>query len=187
MGEPWLDKVQDFAMEFQCAGGRAAFAGYSLFAAERGIYRSNELKNDDEIFKTITARWLPEALLHRVQQRLLGFLETIVAPVYEGPLGVDMFIFRQKDTFMLHPCVEVNLRMTMGRLARVFYDRFMQSGKSGGFFIDHFPETGTLWKDHLERLSAFPLQLSDGRISKGYLPLTPVTEKSHYRARVEAG
>jgi hypothetical protein len=45
-----------------------------------------------------------------LQQRLAGH--------YVGPLGVDMMLVRQTDgTLCLHPCVEVNLRHTMGHVA----------------------------------------------------------------------
>jgi len=38
---------------------------------------------------------------------------------YVGPLGVDMMIVAQEnhDGFFLHPCVEINLRRTMGHVA----------------------------------------------------------------------
>lgn len=37
--------------------------------------------------------------------------------VYAGPLGIDMMVVRQDDTLLLHPCVEMNLRATMGHVA----------------------------------------------------------------------
>jgi hypothetical protein len=38
---------------------------------------------------------------------------------YQGPFGVDMMIVgkEDKDGFLLHPCVEINLRRTMGHVA----------------------------------------------------------------------
>ena len=38
---------------------------------------------------------------------------------YQGPLGVDMMIVAgaEGQGFLLHPCVEINLRRTMGHVA----------------------------------------------------------------------
>jgi hypothetical protein len=45
------------------------------------------------------------------------WLETEIAPQYEGPLGIDMFIYRAADSYALNPMVEVNFRHTMGHVA----------------------------------------------------------------------
>ncbi len=39
--------------------------------------------------------------------------------VYKGPFGVDMMIVASEDRskFLLDPCVEINLRRTMGHVA----------------------------------------------------------------------
>jgi hypothetical protein len=38
---------------------------------------------------------------------------------YQGPFGIDMMVVStaDKDGFLLHPCVEINLRRTMGHVA----------------------------------------------------------------------
>jgi hypothetical protein len=185
IGEEAYDKVQDFAMEFSCLDGKATFAGYSLFETERGIYRSNELSSDEDIFKRLTEKWVSAEDLLTVQHCLLSFLENEIAPFYTGLLGVDMFVFRRDGAFRLHPCVEINVRMTMGGVARIFYDRFVQPSATGRFFIDHYPSSGSLWQDHQQRRSLLPLQVVDGQIAHGYLSLSPVTQRSHYRVRVE--
>ena len=40
-----------------------------------------------------------------------------IAARYEGPLGVDMMLVKTAQGIMLHPCIEVNLRRTMGYVA----------------------------------------------------------------------
>ena len=51
VGEPFYDKVKDFAMEFFSNGkGKVRFIGYSLFETDkRGIYKENLLATDDDI------------------------------------------------------------------------------------------------------------------------------------------
>jgi hypothetical protein len=187
VGEVIYDKVQDFAIEFSCQNGKVNFAGYSWFDTERGIYRNNTLISDEAILSRLTDKWITPQHLLTIQHQLLLFIEHEIAPFYTGLLGVDMFVFQQNGEFLLHPCVEINLRMTMGCVARIFHDRFVHPSATGRFYIDHYPSAGNLWQDHLQRQATLPLEVIDGRITQGYLSLSPVTPLSHYRARVEIG
>jgi len=36
---------------------------------------------------------------------------------YRGPFGLDMMVVKGDGGFLLHPCVEINLRRTMGHVA----------------------------------------------------------------------
>jgi hypothetical protein len=187
VAEKVYDKVQDFAMEFLCDASEVRFAGYSLFQTERGVYRCNELMSDAAIVETLTNKWISKELLLVVQDRLKEFILKEIAPLYNGYLGVDMFIYADNNQYRLHSCVEINLRMTMGMVARIFFNRFVEPNHTGKFYIDHFPSVGDLLADHQQLLSSQPLQVEDGRIIKGYLSLSPISKNSHYRARVEIG
>ena len=185
IAEPIYGNVQDFAMEFECHDGYASFSGYSLFETERGIYRGNSLASDKKIEEEISTRGIGTQLLHSVRKLLSEFIATEIAPHYSGMLGIDMFVYEENGQRKLHPCVEINLRMTMGCVARIFYDRFVASTATGQFYIDHYPTPGELWADHIQRSKEFPLELTGDRITKGYLALSAITSHSHYRARVE--
>ncbi|MFZ4457109.1 MAG: hypothetical protein ACOYOT_12910 [Bacteroidales bacterium] len=185
VAEEAYDKLQDFAMEFLCENGKVAFVGYSLFSTERGVYRSNELMSDQAIENQLIQKQISLELLREVQRELCRFLTSEIAPVYSGYLGVDMFIYQQNDCYLLHPCVEINLRMTMGMVARIFYDRFVSAAHSGKFYIDYFPSVGALFTDHEQRITNQPLRIEEGRINHGYMSLSPIGKNSHYRARVE--
>ena len=50
-------------------------------------------------------------LLDRVRDQVLSRLDL---SGYEGPFGIDMMIVKGG---LLHPCVEINLRRTMGHVA----------------------------------------------------------------------
>ena len=39
----------------------------------------------------------------------------------------------EKPFFRIHPCVEINLRMNMGVVARFLYDRYVRSDSTGRF------------------------------------------------------
>lgn len=187
IAEKIYDKIQDFAMEFDCKNGTTQFAGYSLFETENGIYRNNYLASDKKIEEILAAKGLDLEILKNVQNHLIDFSNKNIAPHYSGPLGVDMFLFNENEQIKLHACVEINLRMTMGYLARIFYDRFVSNDKEGSFHVDHFPTNGDLLKDHLKRKNDFPLKTHSGRITQGYIALNNIDAETCYRVRVEVG
>lgn len=186
MGEPFYEKVQDFAMEFYSDGQSAvSFTGYSLFDTnKKGVYTGNILTGNEEILSRLSA-YVSTDRIEIVKFALQKLLSAKVAPYYQGYLGIDMMIYKEKDKFRLHPCVELNLRMNMGMVSRIFYDRYIVPGSTGIYVIDYNPDSSALYADHLTRKTNYPLIIRNGKIIKGYLSLSPVTPTSHYRARVE--
>lgn len=119
MVEKRLNKVVDFAMLYNMAhGGKIEFLGYSLFeTVGTTSYSGNRLLPDDEI-RLHLAQWVSMEHLHAVERSLEEILHLMIGPHHSGPLGVDMIIYRTDDGSMLiNPCIEVNLRMTMGVVA----------------------------------------------------------------------
>ncbi len=55
----------------------------------------------------------PEALAVAVSAVVSPF----ISPAYRGPWGIDMMVVRTPEGPRLHPCIEVNLRRTMGHAA----------------------------------------------------------------------
>lgn len=186
MVEPIYNKVRDFAMEFQVgADGQVVFSGYSWFETDaHGNYKLNFLLADADIEARL-AMLVPVALLRRVQRTLSAALQQLIGTDYTGYLGVDMMICRAADgSHWLHPCVEVNLRMNMGVVSRVVYDRFVSPGCKGRFVIEHYGKEGEAWQSHREMERKWPVELRDGRLAGGYLSLIPVEETTRYQAFV---
>lgn len=184
IAEPVYNKIQDFAMLYRCENGQCQFIGYSLFETERGIYRSNALMTNEKIVEHLS-QWLSKDLLRMIEHKMKSFIQSEIAAEYSGFLGVDMFIFEQYGRVGLHVCVEINLRLTMGCVARLFYDKYVEPGKTGHFFIDHSTRSGELMDDHLHRTKQLPIQLKSEKLESGYLSLTPVKSITNYRVRVE--
>lgn len=111
---PW-DKALDFATEWEVKANRSVeFMGYSIFKTDgKARYRENfhapqtELTNI--IYDTSQGKW-GESWLKRQKNAI----SRIIAPFYTGPLGIDCLCTPNGD---INPCVEVNLRLTMGRTA----------------------------------------------------------------------
>lgn len=184
---PLYNKVYDFAMEFQADGqGAVDFIGYSLFDTNaQGAYAGSRLEPDEDI-ELHLARWVSRETLETVRKRLPALLAASY-PGYAGYLGVDMMICRigeKQPRYALFPCVEVNLRMNMGIVARLFCDRFVDPSSRGIFRVEAFATPAALRQAYDEALWRWPTVLRGGRLCSGYLSLTPVTPHGCYIAYV---
>ena len=187
IGEPVYNKVEDFAMEFHSSGdGRFNFIGYSQFrTGGSGAYEGNRLISNAAIEHNLS-EYVPVGELDKLRNCLERELSLRFGSVYNGYLGVDMMICRfpenEKTAFRIHPCVEIDLRMNMGVMTRFLYDCYVHPDSAGCSGIDYHPSEGEALKEH-ERMSAtYPLEIREGKVCSGYLPLVPVHKRSCYRA-----
>ena len=119
VAEPYYDKVKDFAMEFQSDGcGLVTYLGLSLFHTSNGAYTGNILASEEEKREMIS-RYLSTDLIDSVQLGICQLLGPVFKDHYQGPFGVDMMLVNGilNGKCLLHPCVEINLRRTMGHVA----------------------------------------------------------------------
>lgn len=185
--EPLYDKVADFAMEFLVNGDEVFFVGYSLFRTDgNGAYKGNLLAADAEIEGRL-ARYVAKETLRTLRDEwTVALREWLGGAGYRGYLGVDMMVCRFDDVpfFRVHPCVEINLRMNMGVVARLFHDRFVKAGRTGTFAVEYWQDAEALRTDHAQQKNDSPLVVSEGRIVSGYLSLNPIGKGCHYRAWV---
>lgn len=185
MGEPFYNKVEDFAMEFYSDGqGEVLFVGYSLFTTNKtGAYNGNILMSSSAIEKRIE-KYVSLGVLIRLRERMLTVLMEKYSASYTGYLGVDMMVCLLRDQYAIHPCVEINMRMNMGVVSCLFYQNFMSPASTGHFYIESNPTNSELQEKHELNSKEYPLIVEDGRIISGYLPLVPVTKQCRYRAYV---
>ena len=114
MAEPRYENVYDLGMEFEATGdGRISYCGLSLFDTSKGAYTGNVLTNENKK-KELIKRYISEDLLSKIKEDIC---HTLDVEEYVGPLGVDMMIVHKDGLYLLHPCVEINLRRTMGHVA----------------------------------------------------------------------
>lgn len=181
--ERFLDKVVDFAMEFRALQGEVAFMGYSLFTCEGGAYSGNILASDGAV-EDFLAQFVEREALQVVKKHLAMELAALLRPIgYTGCLGVDMLVYRSSGgECRLHPCVELNLRMNMGAVSHLFYDKYVAHGCVGRFFVSNFRRAGEAAAFNERCKAEYPLRVSDGRVSGGYLNLSPVTDDTSYVA-----
>lgn len=182
MGEIFRNVVQDFAMEFHC-GAEVGFCGYSLFSTHNGVYQGNVLMSDAAI-ESHLAQFISPMQIAETQHSLLQFLEAEVRPFYQGPVGVDMFVFQEDNQYRLDPCVEINLRMTMGLLANRFCRNYLADGATGTMSLEYRVPAGELYAEHLAMNENFPPVMADGKLVSGSVTLSPVLPETCYTVQV---
>lgn len=130
MAEVRRDVVQDFAMLFYVSAEpqhSVSFVGYSLFSTRNGTYSSNILASDYKILQMLT-QYVPADVILRVKDSVTEFLRGLTYGKYSGYIGVDMFVCKGNDEtpYLLNPCVEINFRMTMGVVAKRYFNKNLQ-------------------------------------------------------------
>lgn len=177
-----LDKVQDFAMEFSSDGqGRVEYKGLSIFGThERGTYTGNVL-GSERYRESFLLKYVPKERLECVKQALIKALGEIYASVYAGCIGVDMLLYRSGDAIRIHPCVEVNMRHTMGMLA-IRLSKRLAPDASGSFWVKFEKNAGEAYQKHLLMQKKYPLVMENGLIRQGYLNLNTVVFQTKYSA-----
>ena len=123
MVEPLYTKVKDFGMEFYSDGaGNVTYLGLSLFHTSNGAYTGNIIATE-QAKREILSRYIPTPLLDEIQERICQILGETFKGKYQGPFGIDMMVVKPSHLspltthHFLHPCVEINLRRTMGHVA----------------------------------------------------------------------
>lgn len=174
MCEQALDKTRDFAMLFHAADGAVKWIGYSLFFNHEGAaYSGNVIADDDEIEQALVDSGADRAHLHALSSALGRVLTAIIGDDYEGYLGVDMMVTRSG---MIAPCVEVNLRMTMGVVAWLWGRRFLAPGSVARYTVGPVGACNPVGN----------AVVSDSRLVEGALSLNPIGDNTIFSFRVEA-
>lgn len=138
--EPYYEGVLDFALEFQVlADGSVAPLGISMFhTSETGGYLGNAIAPQSMLETLILSQWKmnksPKEIaqlrsnaesLRETADDMIGSLQRVCSKVistflagrYVGMIGIDMMLVKTTMGTMLHPCIELNLRRTMGHVA----------------------------------------------------------------------
>ncbi|MDR2139902.1 MAG: hypothetical protein LBP50_10185 [Tannerella sp.] len=182
--EPVVDKVCDFAMEFESDGkGQVTYRGLSVFETlPKGSFCSCLLGSEESLRNRLLA-CVPEKSLRDLCDAVTAVLTERLGAVYRGCLGVDMLIFRRRNgAFAIHPLIELNLRYTMGLVALQLSRRWIHPSAGGRLTVVCESTRGAACASHLRMEKTYPLQLENGKIRSGYFSLCPVTPETHYRA-----
>ena len=115
--EPYYNKVKDFGMEFEMKDGKVEYRGLSLFQTVKGAYTGNILATEEEKVDMLAHLVNPKELA-AIRQHIVEVMTPTLRNIYHGPFGIDMMICSDGDQRpFVNPCIELNLRRTMGHVA----------------------------------------------------------------------
>jgi hypothetical protein len=117
--EPYYNKIRDFGMEFNAnADGNIDYLGLSIFKTSKRTYTGSLLATEGTKLEYLS-QYIDVSILKAVSETITTMLSALLLNKYVGPLGIDMMLVKQEGTnnLAIHPCVEINLRRTMGHVA----------------------------------------------------------------------
>lgn len=166
MCEKTLAKIKDFAMLFYSNGSVVEYCGLSSFFNEpTGAYAGNIIASQQEIAASFE-KYDTDIKLSELSQALTQTLTEIIAPYYRGFLGVDMMIYHDENNhYCVAPCVEVNLRMTMGVVAMLWSNRYLCEDSSGVMRVEYAPQSVAAVNNNIE--------VVDKKLKSGTISLIP--------------
>lgn len=125
--EPFYHKIADFATEFYAYPDHVEYIGLSVFQTTNGAYNGNIIATETEK-QAIISQYIPFHLVQSAIDDICNILNIEMVWKYVGPFGIDMMIVDDNGA-KLHPCVELNLRHTMGHVALSIGQNTTASGK----------------------------------------------------------
>ena len=154
--EPFLNKVLDVSFHFMVEENEIKYLGNTFFETDaKGQFTGCHVgfpKQScfDKFFLTDTCLQAKELLLSGLHQ-----LE--INKDYQGPLGIDAIFFEKPcGTISLNPCVEVNLRHTMGLVNILLRQRI-------------HPEKNGIWEILSENINVEDFKHSKNSIREGFI------------------
>ena len=123
--EPLLEGVADLSAQYDVgADGKAGLLGITRFVTDgRGQYLGSFLHHkvaglDEQVRRFLYGDGRDSRRLRHLYEQLADHMEPgLAAAGFSGPLGVDALVYRAAGRLRLKPVIEVNPRMTMGRVA----------------------------------------------------------------------
>ncbi len=138
MVETALDKRADFAMLYDVRAEKIEYKGLSLFFNEAYSTYAGNILGSPDFLKSRLCHYVAPDKIAATQIAIEKALVKTLSGRYEGPVGVDMLIYQDSEgNYGIAPCIEVNLRMTMGRVAHELYTRHLPDRFVGVMQLKH--------------------------------------------------
>jgi hypothetical protein len=121
---------------------------------------------------------------HEIRQPLINTIESSeMANFYEGVFGVDTLIYvDEKNKLKINPCLEINVRHTMGLLA-LRLEKLIHQNKRG-IYRTYFQPGTSFYTFKKEMEKNHTLKITENKIESGFFALTEATEDSLFGAYI---
>ncbi len=177
--EPWLDRVADFSALYEMdLTGNASLIGLTVMENDAaGRFLGNRVgpKWGSLLEPEVAAFLFKQGILDFVENRVPATL-TDLLPGYSAPLGIDLMVHRLPGgSLALKHIVELNVRLTMGRIALELLKKSTPQ-RSGRFRIHRANKVSTAELDKLRSgsLQGGPVLLNDPANAQAFLAMWEV-------------
>ncbi|MCQ2975427.1 MAG: hypothetical protein MJ211_11545 [Bacteroidales bacterium] len=160
-----FNKVSDFSAHFDIINHKPIFKGFSRFSTtDSGFYSNSKVKcfNQIEFFDLVISNKFTDILSQCLEN-------SIYSKYYEGPLGVDCLIYLENNKYKINPCVEINCRHSMGRLA-IEIEHLVSENSIADFYVFKADE-------YCEMQNQKPI-FKDNKLYSGFWEFTPCSSKT---------
>jgi hypothetical protein len=167
MAEPFLNKLQDLSFHFEITNDTISYLGTTFFKSDNDGRFSGCFIGTPAI-ENMSDFFLSQAIEQAVQALHQVFVEMNFSTLYQGYVGVDAMLFLNDDGVVkLHPCIEVNLRHTMG-LLNLFIQKRLHSDSRGFWEIKQVSDC-----EAAHAALSRNVVMRNGRLLSGQVALTP--------------
>lgn len=194
--QPWLDRLLDLSFHLDVGpDGRGRFRGTTrFFTTPAGRYLGTWVGTSfgpvtQEITRFLHGQGRDRRWLNRVSEAVCALVGAeAAARGHRGPLGIDAFVYRQGGALRLQPLVEINPRVTMGRVGLALRDR-VASQRAALFVVmsrGDLKQTG--YKSFLEwSETREPVDCEGARVRQGVWFLTDPQPATDFCAALAVG
>ena len=184
MAEPYLNKLLDVAFLFELKQGKADFLGISNFCTnKKGQYDGNWLNGLPQTLEKRVLEFVDYVILEIRQPLINTINNSEMAIFYEGVFGVDTLIYiDENQTLKINPCLEINVRHTMGLLS-LRLEKLILQNKKGVYRIYYQPGT-SFYNFKQEMEIQYPLRIFENKIESGFFAVTDADEHSIFGAYI---
>lgn len=152
--EPFLQVRQNWAIEYyRNSAGQVHFFALSHFDTlpSGRAYAGNRLASPAKLWQRLSSQLAPQQLERLIARHTSWLTDELHDSQYIGYIGIDLFLYEEAGKLCLHPCVEINLRTTMGVLAHQAHSRYFPPEEEGRFVLEYLRGQSPAFVARLER------------------------------------
>ena len=177
--EPFWNKILDLAAVFEFSDTEVKFLGLSVFQTNSsGFYQSSSLNYSIDKLKSKFSEIDFDYWINTLKSKLE---KSVAFKDFRGVLGVDaMIVLDKEDELLLHPCLEINARYTMGLFA-LNLERIIAPTAVGKMYI-YYKKGKSFGEFSSEMQVKFPQEWKREKAFRGFFPLVEPNQQKQFGA-----
>ena len=181
--EPLLNKKMDLTYQFNMQNGQLSYLGVSVFnTSEKGQYLGSLLNYNFADYDDGLNRFVQDSSDLIISTLTKIIQESTLSSSFEGYLGVDVLVYEDENCFKINPCLEINLRQSMGLLS-LNIEKLLCENAKGKFSMWY--EFGKSYSDFVKYMRMkYPLKIENSKIRTGFFSLSDPQNDSKFGAYI---